>query len=134
MYAIRSYYELIQVAIRVVTGTSIIADNSLTDTNSVTLIMFLSDSSFSNSSWRLRELSSRLSRLCFEVFDFCLGVVSLANVSFICFCTSSSATSVFLTFNGFFRITSYNVCYTKLLRYPPDNRRSVLVEKPNRQE
>ena len=73
-------------------STSIIAANSLTDTNSVTLIVFFSCSCFISSASFFWLCASRFSRLYFDPLDFPFEV-SLASVSFICFCTSSSFTS-----------------------------------------
>ena len=73
---------------------------SLAVTNSVSFRMRLSSISCSSSSWALLAKASRFSLRHFALF-FCPLVVSLASVSLICFCTSSSLISVFTGFFSF---------------------------------
>ena len=84
-----------------VTGTFIIIASSLAETNSVTFRIFLSCSILSSTSRCFWLTASLFSLLYLDPFDFPL-VVSLASVSFICFCTSSSSTSAL---TGLFLIT-----------------------------
>ena len=87
---------LIQVAITLVTGTSIMLARSLAVTNSVSFNTLLSISSCSISSCSRFWKASRLSRryLAPLLFLFPL-LVRRAKVSFTCFCTSSSLISAF---------------------------------------
>ena len=96
---------LIQVAITLVTGTSIILANSLAVTNSVIFNTLLSSCSISSSSsWRFITLS-RFSLRYLEALLFVL-LVRRAKVSFTCLATSSSLTSALTT--GFLKRSLLN--------------------------
>ena len=82
-----------QVWITSFTGISIIEANSFTETNSVTLSTFFSSSCLAASSFCFSLIACRFSLLYLAPFDLPL-VVSLERVSLICFCTSSSFTSL----------------------------------------
>ena len=77
-----------------VTPTSIIEASSLTVTNSVTFRILFSRSSRACSSCIRADTASRLSRRCLAVLNLDPLEVRRASVSLICFCTSSSLTSV----------------------------------------
>lgn len=71
-----------QVEITSFTGTFIILDSSLADTNSVTFSVDLSASSWSAASWRFSLNVSLFWRRSLDVFDF-PAPLNLARVSFI---------------------------------------------------
>ena len=87
----------IQVEIISATEISIMVANSLTVTNSVSLRILFSSSACSISACIFWCTASRLSLRCLELLVFPL-FPKRANVSLICFCTSSSEISALLAF------------------------------------